>query len=81
MNLWNKINELKENYDSSSPEHELLKEIRFWMKDVVRGCLIESNLDLAMACINCYENTKNYNENLVDSLKEIIIGGYKLIKK
>ena len=81
MNILDKINKLKENYQLFSSEHNFIGEIGFWVKDIVRGSFVEQNLNLAESCVDCYENTKDSNQNIVSSLREIIKEGYQLIRK
>jgi len=80
MNILDKINKLKENYPLFSSEYNFIGEIGFWVKDMVRGSFVEQNLNLVEAYVDCYENSKNSNQNIISSLREIIREGYQLIK-
>jgi len=81
MNILDRINKLKKNYQLFSSEHNFIGGIEFWMRDIVRGSFVEQNLNLAEAYIDCYENTKNSDQNIVNSLREIIEEEYQLIRK
>ena len=58
-----------------------MDEVKFWMVDVVRGSFVEQNLSLVESFIDRYENSKNSNRDLTNSVREIVKEGYTLITK
>jgi hypothetical protein len=82
INILDKTKKLKENYQLFSPEHNFIGKIEFWVRDVVKESFVEQNLNLIESYIDCYENTKDPDQSIVNSLREIIKEEYnQLIKK
>ena len=81
MNILNKLEELGKNYKIFSSEKDFVDEIKFWVVDVVRGSFVEQNLSLVESFIDRYENSKNSNRDLTNSVREIVKEGYTLITK
>ena len=81
MKIEKKINNLIKKYSLFSQEHDLVGEVRFWIKDAIKSSIPDCALNVAEGRIERYENSiarNNPNDYLIKELKNIVKNAFRI---